>query len=91
LNQSLRRAAAWLPQLRGGFLCKAGYNALMKYSLRSLMIVTILAPALLAGGYALAREVVSDSIRTLFYLAMFVVCFVVPGALYAIHRAIVRP
>gem|GEM_PF-5621310 len=42
MNQSLRRASTWLAKLRGGFLCKAGYNALMKYSLRSLMIVAAL-------------------------------------------------
>ena len=63
----------------------------MKYSLRSLMVVVLVLPPLLAGGYAVVREVAGDSIKSLLYLAMFVVFFVVPGTLYVIYRAIVRP
>ena len=72
--------------LRGFFFSPRvtrGYNAGMKYSLRSLMFVVAVGPPLLAGGYFCLRAFDSLELRTLvaFGLASIVLVVCLKAAL----------
>ena len=61
------------------------YNARMKYSLRSLMIATIVAPPVLGGGYALWRILPEDVQGGLVCLtAFFVLTVAVPSVIWVL-------
>ena len=56
----------------------------MKYSLRSLMIVVLVGPPVLAGCYGVLRSLTEDELSGLFCLTVFVMSVVVPSVIWVL-------